>query len=70
MPPTYFHENYNKYNFNIDTTISYVFSPAMNKSLHAMLIEISTSGADPLSPLLKCTAQHHLSVLTSTDWSP
>jgi len=51
--------------FNIVTNISYAFSPAMNKSLHAALIKICTSGGDPLSlsTLLKC-ATHHLTVLT------
>ena len=34
--------------FNIITTISYAFSPEMNKSLHVMLIKICTSGCDPL----------------------
>jgi len=37
--------------FNIVTTISYLFSPAMNKSLHAMLVKICTSRGDPLSLL-------------------
>ena len=32
--------------FNTVTTISYAFSPAVNKSLHAVLITISTSGGD------------------------
>jgi len=41
--------------FNIVTTISYVFLPVMNKSLHSVLIKICTSGGDPLwlLPLLK-----------------
>jgi len=34
--------------FNIVTTINYAFLPAMNKSLHAALVNICTSGADPL----------------------
>jgi len=57
--------------FNTVTTISCAFSPAMNKSLHAVLVEVCTSWGDPwpLSPLLKCTT-HRLSVLTSTVWSP
>ena len=52
------------------TTISYEFSPEMNKSQHAALITICTSGGDPpsLTPLLKCTT-HCLAVLTSTVWS-
>jgi len=39
--------------------ISYAFLPAMNKSLHAMLVKICTSGGELLlSPLLlKCTTQ-------------
>ena len=53
------------------TTISYVFLPVMNKSLHATLVIPCTSGADPLlpSPQLKRTA-HHLTVLTSTVRTP
>ena len=39
------------------TNINYAFSPAMNKSLHAVLIKICTSGGDPLLPLLKHTIQ-------------
>ena len=41
--------------FNIVTTVSCAFSPAMKKNLPAMLIKIGTSGGDPLSltPLLK-----------------
>jgi len=35
--------------FSIVTTISYAFSPVMNKDLHAMLIKICTTGGDPLS---------------------
>ena len=55
--------------FNIVTTISSAFSPAMNKSLHTVLVKISTGGNDQLSllPLLKCTT-HHLTVLRSTVW--
>jgi len=57
--------------FNIVTTISYAFLPAVNKSLHAVLITICTSGGEPLLPsaLLKRTT-YHLTVLTSTLWSP
>jgi len=55
--------------FNIATTISSAFSPTMNKSLHAVLIKICTSRGDPLSPQLKHNTQH-LTVLTSTVWSP
>ena len=52
------------------TTISYAFLPVMNRNLHATLIKICTCGDDPLSLLLlKCTT-HHLTVLTSTGWSP
>jgi len=56
--------------FNTITTISYVFSPVMNKSLNAMLVTICTSRGDPrfLSPLLKRTT-HHQTVPTSTVWS-
>ena len=51
------------------TTISYAFSPAMNKNLHAVLVKIHTSRGDPLPPLLKHTI-HHLTVLISILWSP
>jgi len=34
--------------FNVDTTIPYVFSPAMNESLKAVLIKICTSGGNLL----------------------
>jgi hypothetical protein len=34
--------------FNIVTTIGYALSPAMNKSLHATLVKICTSGCVPL----------------------
>jgi len=49
------------------TTISFAFSPAINKRLHAVLVKICTSGGDPLLllPLLKCTT-YHVTVLTST----
>jgi len=52
---------------NVLPTISYAFSPVMNKSLHAVHIKICTSGGDPLSlsPLLKRTTDH-FTVLTST----
>jgi len=55
--------------FNIGTTISSAFSPAMNKSLHNVLVKISTGGNDQLSllPLLKRTTQH-LTVLRFTVW--
>ena len=47
--------------FSIVTTIRCAFSPAMNKSLHAALVNICTSRGDPLSllPLLKCTIPPH-----------
>ena len=35
--------------FNIVSVVSYAFSPTMNKNLHAVIIEIYTSGGDPLS---------------------
>ena len=41
--------------FNIVTTLTNAFLTMMNKSLHAMLLKICTSGGDPLSPLLKHT---------------
>jgi len=55
----------------IVTTISYAFLPVKNMSLHATLMKISTSRGDPLplSLLLKHII-HHLTVLTSTIWSP
>jgi len=34
--------------FDIVTTIGYALSPAMNKSLHAALVKICTSGGGPL----------------------
>jgi len=57
--------------FNVVTFTSYAFSPAMNNSVHSMLVKICTSRGDPqsLSPLLKCTI-HHLTVLTATVWFP
>ena len=60
---------YKTHYFSVVTTISHAFALAMNKSLHAMLIEVYSSEGDPLSPLLKHTT-HHLSVLSSTVWSP
>jgi len=45
------------------------FLPVMNKSLHSMLVQICTSGGDPLSPLLKYTT-YCLTIFTSTVWSP
>jgi len=44
------------------------FLPATNKSLHAALVKICTTGGGPLSTELKFTTQL-LSVLTSTVWS-
>ena len=61
--------SYERLFFNPVTTISYAFSAAMNKSLHAILIKICTSWGDPLSPLLKHST-HCLTVLTATVWSP
>jgi len=55
--------------FLIVTTISYAFLPAMNKSLHAVLIKIYTSRGGPLAQLQKCIT-HHLTALTSTVWAP
>ena len=56
---------------NIVTMISYAFSLTINKSLHAMVVHICTSGDEPLlpSPLLKHTT-HYLTTLTSTVRSP
>jgi len=53
------------------TTIICAFSLAVDKSLHALLINICMSGGDPLSPLpvLEGTT-HRLTVLTSPVWSP
>ena len=59
--------SYKAQSFNIVTTISHAFLPTMNKSLRAALVTICTSGGDPHS--LKCIT-HHLTVLTSTGWSP
>jgi len=57
--------------FIIIIIISCAFSPAMKMSLHSTPVEICNSGGDPqlLSPLLKRTT-HHLTLLTSTGWSP
>jgi len=46
-----------KHGFSTVTIVSCVFSPAVSNSLHAVLITICTSSADPLllSVLLKCT---------------
>ena len=49
-----------KHSFNTVTIISYAFSPAMNKSLHAALETVYTSEGDPLSPLLKRTTSASL----------
>ena len=65
-----------KANFQLQYTIhtvsimSYAFSPAINKSLHAVFIIICTSRGGPLllSSLLKHTI-HTLTVLTFTPWS-
>ena len=37
-----------KHYFSTVTTISSAFSPTMNKSLHAALVKICTTGGDPL----------------------
>jgi len=50
---------------NVGNTISYGFSPEMNKSLHAALVKICTSRGDLLLPLLKGTT-HCLGVLAFT----
>jgi len=55
--------------FNTVAVISYAFLPAMNKSLHAMLVNFWTLGGDPLLPQLNCTT-YLLAALTSTLWSP
>ena len=50
--------------FNTVATISYAFLPAMNKSLHAVLIKICTGGGAPLSlPSLQKHTAHCLTVL-------
>ena len=60
---------------NIVITINHAISPAMNKSLHAALINVfkavwndSLSLTSPL-PLLKHTT-HYLIVLLFTSWAP
>ena len=61
-----------KYDFFYIVTITrYAFLPAMNTSLHAMLVKICTSRGDPLllSSLLKCITSCH-TVLIPTVWSP
>lgn len=55
--------------FNIFTTVSYAFSPAVNKILCAMLVKTGTSRGDLLFPLLMHST-HSLTVLTSTVLSP
>ena len=40
--------NYNTLFFDIASTISYAFSPAMNRSLYAALTTICTNRGDPL----------------------
>lgn len=49
--------------------MNYAIPPAMNKSLHAVLVKTCTSRSDPLSPQLKCST-HCLTVPTPTAWSP
>ena len=44
--------------FNIVTTVSYTFSPVMNKSVHAVFVKICNGGGDLLSQLLKSITQH------------
>lgn len=84
MPLVYFqgnHSSYEEHNlieqilscktlfFIIITMISYVFLPAMSKSLHASTVRICMGRGDPLLPLLKHTTQC-LTLLTSTLCSP
>ena len=57
--------------FSIVTTISYAFSPAMNKSVHVVLIIICTSRGDSLYELYGVVLESllvHLS-LTGTEGS-
>jgi len=51
--------------FTLVPTMGSAFLPAMNKSLHDVLIRACTSGGDPLLSLLKCTHLPPLTVLTS-----
>ena len=44
--------------FNILTTISYAFLPAMSKSLHATLVKICTCESDPLMAVTTAETQH------------
>jgi len=56
--------------FNIVTTMSYAFSPAMNK-LHAAFIKICTSRQWPtVSVAMLKRTTCHFTALTSTVWSP
>jgi len=57
--------------FNTVIIISYAFLSVVNKSLYAVFRTICNNEGDPLSllPLLKYTV-HHVTVLTSTVWSP
>ena len=54
--------------FHTVTTISYAFSPVMNKNLHAALVTVRTSRGDLLLLLVKHTTCR-LTVLNPTVWS-
>ena len=86
MPPICFHGNYNRYKENNNTVWQSKFSITKHyfstlssplatlfhqRCLYVALVKIYTSGDEPLllSPLLKHTT-HHLTVFTSTAWSP
>ena len=62
-----------KFFFSAVTAISYAFLSAMNKSLHAPLIKISTSRGDPLSSGVTAETHHppphcaHIHCLVSTN---
>ena len=45
--------------FNEVTAMSYVFLPAMNKSLYASLKKIWTSGGEPLTVTVTTAEMHH-----------
>ena len=61
--------NYKTLFSSIVITISCALSPAMNKSLHAMLVKTCTSRGDPLLLLLEHNTCH-LTVPGSAVWSP
>ena len=62
--------NYKTLFLSIFVTISYAFSPATNKSLHARVLEIYTSRCPTVAVATAETTTHPLTALTSTVWFP